>query len=109
MENLQILSFTRLVEASGRISMLVRKPSKSSTLQATSATKKSWKWESKKTEVAMVEETKKVTKGRKRERSGIPPPFTVSAEKLYSILKASVKDDIVVLLKCKHEPIEEEK
>ena len=89
--------------------MLAKKPSKSSNSQTTKAPKKSWKWESKKIEVAMVEETKKVTKGRKRERSGIPPPFTISAKKLYSILEAWVKDNIVVLLKCKHEPIEEEK
>nr|POF15911.1 hypothetical protein CFP56_17151 [Quercus suber] len=54
--------------------MSVRKPSKSSTSQAISALKQSWK-----------------------------------LEKLYSILEAWVKDDMVVLLKCKHEPTEEEK
>ena len=55
--------------------MSVRKPFKSSTTQATSAPKQSWKRESKKTEITVVYETKKVTKGRKREISGIPPPF----------------------------------
>ena len=43
-----------------------------------------------------MEEPKKAAKGRKRERSGIPPPFFVSVEKLYSILKAWVKDGVVV-------------
>jgi len=38
-ENLQIPSFTRLVEASRRTSMSVRKPSKSLTSQTTSAPK----------------------------------------------------------------------
>ena len=57
----------------------------------------------------MLEEPKKPTKGRKRERSGIPPPFTISTEKLYSILEAWVKDGVVVLPKCKCEPTEEEK
>ena len=73
LENLQIPSFTRLMEASKRTSMSVRKPSKGSTSQTTSAPRKPWKWESKKVEVAVVEEQKKATKGRKRER-----------EKLYS-------------------------
>lgn len=89
--------------------MLVRKPSKSSTSQTTGAPKQSWKRESKKIEVAVVEETKKVTKGRKRERSSIPPHFSVSAEELYSILDAWVKDGVVVLPDCKHEPTKEEK
>ena len=57
----------------------------------------------------MVEETKKVTKDKKSERNGIPPPFFVSAEELYSILEAWVKDGMVVLPECKCEPIEEEK
>ena len=60
-------------------------------------------------EVAVVEEPKKATKGRKMERSGIPPPFSVSTEEPFSILDALVKDCVVVLPKCKHEPIEEEK
>ena len=68
LENLQIPSFTRLMEASKRTSMSVRKPSKGSTSQTTSAPRKPWKWESKKVEVAVVEEQKKATKGRKRER-----------------------------------------
>lgn len=59
LENLQTSSFTRLVEASRRTSMSVRKPLKSSTAQATSTPKHSWKQESKKTEVTMIEETKK--------------------------------------------------
>jgi len=57
----------------------------------------------------MVEEPKKATKGRKRERNGILHPFFVSVEELYSILDAWVKDSMVVLPECKHEPIEEEK
>ena len=60
-------------------------------------------------EVAMVEEPKKATNGRKRERSGIPPPFSILVEDLYSILEAWVKDSMVVLPECKREPIEEEK
>ena len=43
LENLQILSFTRLVEASRRTSMSMRKPIKSSIAQATSTSKHSWK------------------------------------------------------------------
>ena len=39
LENLQITSFTRLVEAFKRTRMLVRKPSKSSTSQTTNAPK----------------------------------------------------------------------
>lgn len=44
-----------------------------------------------------------------RERSGIPPPFSVSAEELYSILEAWVKDGMMVLLECNREPTKEEK
>ena len=109
LENLQIPSFTWLVEASRRTSMLVRKPSKSSTSQITGALKHFWKRESKKIEVVVVEEIKKVTKGKKRERSSIPSPFSVSAEELYSILDARVKDGVVVLPECKREPIKEKK
>ena len=36
----------------------------------------------------MVEELKKTTEGKKRERSGIPPPFFVSVDELYSNLEA---------------------
>ena len=68
------------MKAAKRTSVLVRKPSKSSTSQTTVAPKQFWKRDSKKIETAVVEETKKVTKGRKQERSGIPPPFSVSAE-----------------------------
>ena len=57
----------------------------------------------------MVDEIKKVTRGRKREISGIPPPFSVSVEELHSILEAWVKDGVVVLPECKREPTEEEK
>ena len=46
--------------------MLVRKPSKGLTSQITSAPRKPLKQESKKVEVAMVEELKKATKGKKR-------------------------------------------
>ena len=88
LENLQITSFTRLVEATRRTSMSMRKPSKGSTSQAMSALRQPWRKENKKVEVAVVEEPKKVVKGKKRERSGIPPPFTVSSKKLYSILEA---------------------
>ena len=40
---------------------------------------------------------------------GIPPPFTVSTEELYSILEAWVKDGVVILPECKHEPTKKEK
>lgn len=55
-------------------------------------------------EVGEQKETKKVTKDKKRERSGIPPPFFVSVEELYSIQGAWVKDGLVVLPDCKREP-----
>ena len=57
----------------------------------------------------MTEETRKVAKGKKKDRGSVLPPFTVSTEELYSILEAWVKDGLVTLLECKHEPIEEEK
>nr|POE45833.1 hypothetical protein CFP56_75819 [Quercus suber] len=57
----------------------------------------------------MVEEPKKATKGRKRERNNILPPFSVSTKEMYSILEAWVKDCVVVLPECKCEPIEEKK
>ena len=60
--------FTGLVEASRRTSMLVKKPSKGSTSQITSTPRQPWKRESKKVDVAMVEEPKKAAKGRKIER-----------------------------------------
>ena len=66
LENLQIPSFTRLMEASKRTSMSVTKPSKGSTSQTTSAPRQPWKRESKNVEIAVVEEPKKATKGRKR-------------------------------------------
>ena len=103
LENLQISSFTRLVDASRRTSMSVKKPSKGSTSQATSTPRQPWKRESKKVEVAMVGEPEKVAKGRKRERSGIPP-FSVSVEELFNILEAWVKDGVEVLHECKCEP-----
>lgn len=69
-ENLQISSFTRLVETSRRTSVSVKKPSKGSTSQTTSTPKQPWKWESKKVKVDVLEEPKKATKGRKWKRSG---------------------------------------
>ena len=57
----------------------------------------------------MVEELNKVTKGKKRQRSGIPPPFSISVEELYGILEAWVKDGMVVLPECKRELTQEEK
>ena len=107
-ENLQIPSFTRLVEFARRTSMSVRKPSKGLTSQVASVSKQSWKRESKKIKATMVEETKKAMQSRKRERSGIPHSFSLSVEKLYSILDTWIKDRVVVLLPCKHKPIEEE-
>ena len=109
LKNLQIPSFTRLVEFAKRTNMSTRRPSKCLTSQTARASKQSWKWESKKREAVVVKEMKKATKGRKRERSGIPPPFLVLAKELYSIVDAWVKDGVVVLLAYKREPIEEEK
>ena len=109
LENLQISSFTRLVEAARKTTMYVRKPSKGSTSQTMSAPRQPWKRENKKAEVAVTEELKKVAKGKKRDRGGIPPPFTVSTEDLYSVLEAWMKDGVVTLPKCKHEPTKEEK
>ena len=51
----------------------------------------------------------RLAKNKKRERGSIPPPFTVSTEELCSILEAWLKDGMVVLPECKHEPLEEEK
>ena len=109
LKNLQITSFKRLVEAARRTSMFVRKPSKGLTSQTVSTPRQSWWRENKKVEVAVVEESKKVVNGKKREKGSIPPPFTVSTEELYSILEVWLKDGVVVLLECKHEPTEEEK
>ena len=109
LENLQISRFTKLVEAARRTSMSIRKPSKGSTSQAVSAPRQLWRRENKKVEVAVTKEPKKVAKGKKRDRGGIPPTFTMSTEELYSILKAWVKDSVVTLPECKHEPTEEEK
>ena len=108
-ENLQISSFTRLVKASRKTSMSVRKPSKGLTSQAANTPRQSWRRESKKVEVAMVEEPKKETKNKKMERGSIPPPFTISTKELYSILEAWLKDGVVVLPECKHKPTEEGK
>nr|POE66823.1 hypothetical protein CFP56_52033 [Quercus suber] len=82
LENLQISSFTRLVKASRRTSMSIRKPSKGSTSQVVSTPKQPWRREGKKVEVAVAEEPKKVVKNKKRERGGIPPPFTISIKKV---------------------------
>ena len=108
-ENLQITSSTRLVEASRKTSMSVRKPSKGSTSQATNTPRQFWRREGKKVEVAIAEEPKKETKNKKIERGSIPPPFTISTKELYSILEAWLKDGVVVLPECKHKPTEEEK
>ena len=70
LENLQISSFTRLVEAARRTSMSMRKPSKGLASQAVSAPRQPWRRENKKVEVAMAEEPKKMVKGKKRERGG---------------------------------------
>ena len=56
----------------------------------------------------MVEKSKKVVKGKKRERGSIPPPLTFN-EELYNILEAYIKDGVVVLPECKREPTDEEK
>ena len=109
LENLQISTFTRLVEAARRTSMSVRKLSKGSTSQAVSMPRQPWRRKNKKVEVAMTKETKKVVKGKKREKGSIPPSFTMSTKELYSILETWLKDGVVVLPECKHEPIEEEK
>nr|POF05813.1 hypothetical protein CFP56_47479 [Quercus suber] len=60
-------------------------------------------------EAVVAKEPKKVVKGKKREKGGIPPPFTISNEELYSILEAWLKNGVVVLPECKREPTEEEK
>nr|POF06654.1 hypothetical protein CFP56_29243 [Quercus suber] len=96
LENLQISSFTRLVEASRRTSMSVRKPSKGLTSQTANKPRQPWRREGKKVEVAVVEEPKKAAKGKKRERGSIPPPFTISTEELYNIIEAWLKDGVVV-------------
>nr|POE51067.1 hypothetical protein CFP56_55840 [Quercus suber] len=89
--------------------MSVRKLSKDLTSQTTNTPRQPWRREDKKVEVAMVEEPKKATKSKKRKRGSIPPPFTVSTEELCSILEAWLKDGMLVLPKCKYEPMEEEK
>ena len=66
LENLQIYSFTRLVEAIRRTSMSIRKPSKGLTSQAVSAPRQLWRRENKKVKVTVTEELKKVAKGKKR-------------------------------------------
>ena len=103
LENLQISSFTRLVEALRRTSMSVTKPSKGLTAQTTNKPMQPWGRKGKKMEVAVVEKPKKAAKGKKRERGSIPPPFTVSIEELYSILEDWLKDGVVVLPECKRE------
>ena len=68
--------------------MSVRKLSKGLTSQVANTPRQSWRREGKKVEVDVVEEPKKATKNKKKERNSIPPPFTVSTEELYSILVA---------------------
>ena len=64
----------RLVEAARRISMSVRKPSKGSTSQTVNAPRQPCRRKSKKVDVAVTEESKKVAKGKKRDRSGTTSP-----------------------------------
>ena len=109
LKNLQISSFTRLVEVARRTSVSIRKPLKGSTSQAVSTPRQSWRGENKRVEVAMTEKHKEVAKGKKRDRGGIPPPFIVSTEELYSILEAWVKNGVMTLPECKHEPTKEDK
>ena len=109
LENLQISSFMRLVEAARKTSTSVRKPSKGLVSQTISASRKAWRRENKKVEFAVTEESKKMAKGRRRDRVGIPPPITMSTKELYSIVEAWVKDGVVTLPEFKHEPTEEEK
>jgi len=73
---LQISTFTRLIEAARRTSASIRKLSKGSTSQAVSAPRQPWRKENKKVEVVVTEEPKKVAKGKKRDRGGMPSPFT---------------------------------
>ena len=54
-------------------------------------------------------EERKQESGGCYDRKSIPPPFTVSTKELYSIIDAWVKDGIVMLPKCKHEPTKKEK
>ena len=68
LENLQISSFTRLVEVSRRTSMSVRKPLKRLTSQTANKPRQPWRRKGKKVEVFVVEEPKKAAKGKKRER-----------------------------------------
>ena len=81
LENLQISSFTRLVEASTRTSMSVKKFSKVSTSQW----EQPWRRKGKKVELTMAEEPKEAAKGKEGERSGIPPLFTLSTEEFLVI------------------------
>ena len=53
--------------------MFVRKPSNGSTSQAMSTPRQPRRREGKNVEVTVTEEPKKVVKGKKRERGGIPP------------------------------------
>ena len=89
--------------------MSIRKPSMGLTPQAANTPRHSWRREGKKVEVVVGEEPKKATKNKRREKGSIPPSFTVSTEELYNIVEAWLKDGVVVLPKCKREPIEEEK
>ena len=99
----------RLVEAAKRTSMSVRKPLKGSISQTVGAPRQQWKRENKKVEVVVTKESKKMAKGKKRDRGGISPPFTVSIEEVYSILEVWVKDGVMTLPECKHKPTKEEK
>ena len=77
LENLQISSFTRLVEAARRTCMSIRKPLKGLASQIVSAPRQPWRREYKKVEVAVKEESKKMAKGKKKDKGGTPLPFIV--------------------------------
>ena len=77
LENLQISSFKKLVEAARRTSMSVGKPSKGSTSQAVGAPRQPWRRENKKVEVTVTEEPKKVAEGKKRDRWYSPSFYCV--------------------------------
>ena len=65
--------------------MSVKKPSKGLTSQATSTPRQPWKLESKKVEVTVVEELKKATNGKKREREVVFLLLFLSRRKSYKV------------------------
>ena len=112
LENLQIMSFARLIEAVRRTSHSVKKPSKGATGGSSSATRKLWKREreGKNIEVAMVEEPKKDYPSRKRERRDEPsPPINIPEEDFLELLSAWIKDGVVTIPPINKEPSHEER